>query len=50
MFPLSGVRFVFGEVPANLKCKEDVNQDRDVLKGCCVSAHIYRGSAVVVWY
>lgn len=57
MFLLSGVKFVFGKVLANLKCKEDVNQDRKVLKGCWVEvcshdqrAHIYRGSAVVVWY
>lgn len=50
---LSLVRYV----PSNLKCKEDVNQDRKVLKGCWVEvcshdqrAHIYRGNAVVVWY
>lgn len=36
MFPLSGVRFGFGKVQANLKCEEDVNQARNVLKGCWV--------------
>lgn len=36
MFLLSSVKFVFGKVLANLKCKEDVNQDRNVLKGCWV--------------
>lgn len=55
ILPLSGVRFLFGKVLANLKCKEDVNQGRNVLKGCWVwvcshdqRAHIYRGRAVVV--
>lgn len=57
VFPLSSAKFAFGEVLANLKCKEEMNQDRNVLKGCWVwacshdqRAHFYRASAVVVWY
>lgn len=30
MLPLSGVKSAFGKVLANLECKEDVNQDRNV--------------------
>lgn len=52
---LSGVmEFVFGKIMGTLKCKKDVNQERNVLKDCWLQvhpqdqrAHIYTGDTVV---